>query len=61
MIQNVAHSIGGMVGFGLISICLFFAVFLGALIWAVAQKKSHCLHMESLPLEADSNLKGELE
>jgi hypothetical protein len=61
MIQNVAHSIGGMAGFGIISICLFFTVFVGALIWAVAQRKSHCEHMESLPLEADSNLKGEWE
>jgi len=61
MIQNVAHSIGGMTGFGVISICLFFAVFLSALIWAVVQKKSHCQHMQSLPLEADSNVKGEAE
>jgi hypothetical protein len=51
MITNVVREIGGIAVFGIISICLFFAVFGGALIWALLQKKSLCQKMSALPLE----------
>jgi hypothetical protein len=54
MIQNVVRHVGGIAGFGVISVCLFFAVFTTALIWALIQRKSHCLRMSSLPLESGS-------
>jgi len=51
MIQNVLRSIGGVANFGVISICLFFLVFGGALVWACLLRKSHLKHMSRLPLE----------
>ncbi len=40
MIQNVLHDIGGIGIYGVISICLFFAVFGGVLLWALRLKKA---------------------
>jgi hypothetical protein len=54
MIQNVIRDTGGIAAFGIISICLFFAVFTGAAIYAFAQRKSFCDHMRTLPLEDGS-------
>jgi hypothetical protein len=51
MIQHVVTEIGGIAGFGVISICLFVAVFSGALLWAFCQKKSFMKSMSSLPLQ----------
>ena len=43
---------------GVISICLFFVVFGGALIWAFCLKKSFLNSMGALPLE-NSEVKGD--
>jgi len=51
MIKNVVTSIGGVENFGIISICLFFAVFTGAMIWAASLKKPFLKTMSQLPLE----------
>ena len=56
MIQNVIRDMGGVAIFGVISVCLFFAVFTGALLWALAQRKSFCDKMRALPL--DDGTKG---
>ena len=37
--------------YGVISICLFFAVFLGVLVWAFCLKKSYLKAMSELPLD----------
>jgi hypothetical protein len=59
MIQNVIRDMGGIAAFGIISVCLFFAVFTGAAIYAVVQRKTFCDRMRALPLEDDSReLKG---
>jgi hypothetical protein len=50
MIQNVIRNVGGIAGFGIISICIFFTVFTTAMIWAFAQRKTHCDQMGLLPL-----------
>jgi adenosylcobinamide amidohydrolase len=50
MIKNFVTEIGGIEIWGLISIALFFTVFLGALIWAACQKPSFLNRMSSLPL-----------
>ncbi len=55
MIQNVLRHIGGVDGFGVISICLFFAFFLGVLIWAFCVRKSYLNSMRELPLEDEDN------
>ena len=54
MIQNVIRDMGGIAAFGVISICLFFAVFTAAAIYAFAQRKTFCDRMRGLPLEDGS-------
>jgi cytochrome c oxidase cbb3-type subunit IV len=54
MIQNVLRSIGGVGSYGVISICLFFAAFLGVVIWSLRLKKPYMDGMRSLPLENDA-------
>jgi hypothetical protein len=51
MIQNVLRDIGGVGIYGVISICLFFAVFGGALLWAFLRNKTFLNAMSSLPLD----------
>ncbi len=51
MIKNVVSDIGGIGLYGVISICLFFAVFTGMLIWACRMKKNFAQKMSACPLE----------
>ena len=39
--------------FGIISICLFFAVFVGVLVWTIRLKKSYVNSMRELPLDGE--------
>jgi cytochrome c oxidase cbb3-type subunit 4 len=55
MIQNVLRDIGGIGIYGVISVCLFFTVFGGALLWACTQRKSFLKRMSNLPLEEDNS------
>ena len=57
MIQNVLRDIGGVGMYGIISICLFFSVFAGAVIWAFAQRRATLDATSVLPLR-DDNEKG---
>ena len=54
MIQNVLNGIGGVGVYGVISICLFFAVFVGVLLWTLCLKKPYLNAMRELPLEGSS-------
>jgi hypothetical protein len=54
MIENVLSRMGGVAMYGVISICLFFAVFIGVLIWMMGLKKSYLEEMRELPLEGAS-------
>ena len=61
MIKNVLSDIGGVGLYGVISISLFFAVFLGMLLWVCAMKPSLARRMSALPLndgEKKSDRKG---
>ncbi len=61
MIKNVLSDIGGVGIYGVISICLFFTVFIGMLVWVFAMKKSFAQNMSALPLndgEKNSDRKG---
>jgi cbb3-type cytochrome oxidase subunit 3 len=61
MIKNVLSDIGGVGLYGVISISLFFAVFIGMLIWAFSMKKSFAQKMSACPLndgEKNSERKG---
>ena len=51
MIKNILQDIGGIGIYGVISLCLFFAVFSGALIMSLVQKSTFCAKMSALPLE----------
>jgi hypothetical protein len=51
MIENVLNRIGGVGVYGVISICLFFAVFAGVLVWTLCLKKPYLKAMRELPLE----------
>ncbi len=62
MMENVLETIGGVAAFGVISICLFFAVFGGMVFWAFSLKKRFLNSMSSLALdeqESDPAAKGE--
>ncbi len=51
MIKNVLSDIGGIGIYGVISICLFFAVFTGALVWSLLLKKTDLDSRSLLPLD----------
>jgi hypothetical protein len=51
MIQNVLRDIGGIGLYGVISVCLFFAVFSAAVIRAFLLKKPFLKSMSALPLD----------
>jgi hypothetical protein len=51
MIKNVLSDIGGIGIYGVISICLFFAVFTGALVWSLLLKKADLDSRSVLPLD----------
>jgi hypothetical protein len=53
MIRDTLSSIGGIGLYGVVSVALFFATFLGVLIWAARLKKSWLSAMSRLPLEPD--------
>jgi len=57
MIKNVVSEIGGIGLYGVISICLFFAVFTGMFIWAMRMKKTVAQKMSACPLN-DGELKS---
>ena len=51
MIENVLSRMGGVGVYGVISICLFFAVFVGVIVWTLRLKKPYLKAMQELPLE----------
>jgi hypothetical protein len=50
MIKNVLTHTSGIALYGIVSICLFFAVFAAAVVWTLAQRASHVRRMGELPL-----------
>ena len=50
MIKNVLTHIGGVAVYGIVSICLFFAFFAAAVVWALAQRAGHVRRMGEIPL-----------
>jgi hypothetical protein len=50
MIKNVLTDIGGIGLYGIVSVCLFFTVFTGALVWALLKKPAFLNYMGALPL-----------
>jgi len=54
MIEHVLTRIGGVGIYGIISICLFFGVFVGVIVWTLCLKKPYLKAMRELPLEDPS-------
>ena len=54
MIENVLSKMGGVGIYGVISICLFFGVFVGVIVWTLCLKKPYLKAMRELPLEDSS-------
>jgi len=59
MVKNVLTDMGGVAVYGVISICLFFLVFTGALVWALLLKKPFLKTMSSLPLSDETQTSSE--
>ena len=53
MIQKVLSGIGGVEVYGILSVALFFIVFLGVLIWALGLRRPFLDRMSRMPLEVD--------
>jgi len=51
MIKNVLSDIGGVGAYGVVSICLFFAVFTGAVLVSLLMSKRTVKAVSHLPLE----------
>jgi cbb3-type cytochrome oxidase subunit 3 len=56
MIHSLLKHLGGIQQYGIFSLCLFSAIFLGVLVWAFAQKKSHLEYMSRVALDRDQEL-----
>ena len=54
MIQNILRHLGGIQNFGIVSLCLFGAVFIGVLLWAFLQKQKHLDYMSRIALDPES-------
>jgi hypothetical protein len=57
MIKNVLTHIGGIGLYGVISICIFFSVFIAVTLWMLFLKKPYLTSMRALPLEEDAAVK----
>jgi hypothetical protein len=55
MIQNILKHLGGIQNYGIVSLCLFCTIFLGVLLWAFLQKKSHLDYMARVALDKDQD------
>lgn len=54
MIRNVLSHVGGVGLYGVISVVLFFTVFVVAVVWALLQRRSLLNEMAALPLHDDA-------
>ncbi|MCP5515997.1 MAG: hypothetical protein H7A45_01920 [Verrucomicrobiales bacterium] len=54
MIENVLRHMGGIEGFGVVSVCLFFAFFIGMLVWAFRLRKPYLEEMAARPLDVEA-------
>ncbi|MEJ5237549.1 MAG: cbb3-type cytochrome c oxidase subunit 3 [Limisphaera sp.] len=54
MIKDVIEHVGGIGLYGIVSLLLFFAVFVGVLVWAFRLDRARLDSAARLPLETDS-------
>ena len=58
MIHAVLTQIGGIGIYGVISLLLFFGVFVGVLVWVSRIRPAYSQKMKNLPLESDTSVEG---
>ncbi len=51
MIHNILRHLANIEQYGIVSLCLFGSIFLGVLVWAFLQKKSHLEYMSRVALD----------
>lgn len=51
MLRNVVSSMSGVEIYGIVSILLFFVVFIGTMVWSAVLKKSFLNSLSVLPLD----------
>jgi hypothetical protein len=51
MIHNTLRHLASVEHYGIVSLCLFCSLFLGILVWALLQKKSHLHYMSRVVLD----------
>jgi len=58
MIRDVLQHVGGIGLYGMVSLLLFFGVFVGVLVWAFRLERGHLDAAARLPLESDPTQPG---
>ena len=58
MFSNLLESISGIEFFGLVSLLIFFSIFIMVLFWTVKMDKNYINKMKEMPLDS-SNLNGD--
>ena len=64
MIENVMDSIGGMSMYGVLSSCLFIAVFVGVVVWTIRLKRPYLIERSlkaRLPIQFDDRAEMEVD
>ncbi len=59
MFSNLLESISGIEFFGLVSLLLFFSIFIMVLFWTVKMDRNYINKMKEMPLDS-SNLNGDI-
>jgi cytochrome c oxidase cbb3-type subunit 4 len=59
MIRDLIESIAGIEFFGLLSLFIFFALFIGILYWTIKADKTYINKMKNLPLD-NSTMNGDI-
>ena len=54
MFHAILKSIAGIEQYGIFSLCLFSSIFIGVLVWAFLQKKSHLDYMARVALDSQT-------
>jgi hypothetical protein len=53
LIKHILTTLGGIERYGVASLCLFGVIFLGVLVFACTQRRSHLEHMAQVPLATE--------
>lgn len=61
MISEYFKSVNGESILPIISLIVFFALFIASTVWALRLKKGYINHMEQLPLDSNSEIKNNFE